>query len=348
MSLLDALLLDPAPLEIWIAYRTDGLKGSGTASDPYDGSTAAKFDARMNETPANMRVHLGPGIFETKGYADGETTGWQPKPGMNITGAGIDVTTLKLAGASQNKPYFTIGHALTTGSPAVPNLLDYFEISDLTIDCNLGGQTPTQLSCAAVRIMGNHCRIRRVKATEWGTKYGACFIISVITANPPTVTGVDDAGIEDCIVVNPSSASASGTAVTMIHAGGLETATTAEAFGKAPYIRHCFLDGGKTTPGTGTVLRGLSMSWCKGGIIEGNQIHNMEVGGPYQEKTSTREIIIRNNHYRNVLKGPFHAYRVVTLEASFRRGVTRSPCRRALGRLSAPFPPRCREASGTR
>ena len=47
-------------------------------------------------------------------------------------------------------------------------------------------------------------------------------------------------------------------------------------------------------------------------------------------------------------QGTNHAYRVVTLEASFRRGVTRSPCRRALGRLSAPFPPRCREASGTR
>ena len=41
MSLIDALLLDPAPFEVWIACRTDGLKGSGTASDPYDGSTAA-------------------------------------------------------------------------------------------------------------------------------------------------------------------------------------------------------------------------------------------------------------------------------------------------------------------
>lgn len=40
MSLLDALLLDPAPFNIWIAKRTDGIKGTGTASDPYDGSTA--------------------------------------------------------------------------------------------------------------------------------------------------------------------------------------------------------------------------------------------------------------------------------------------------------------------
>jgi hypothetical protein len=59
MSLLDALLLDPAPFDVWIAARTDGIKGSGTASDPYDGSTQARFDARMSELQPNTRVHLG-------------------------------------------------------------------------------------------------------------------------------------------------------------------------------------------------------------------------------------------------------------------------------------------------
>jgi len=38
MSLLDSLLLDPARLDVWIALRTDGVKGSGTESDPYNGS----------------------------------------------------------------------------------------------------------------------------------------------------------------------------------------------------------------------------------------------------------------------------------------------------------------------
>ncbi len=319
MSLLDALLLDPAPLEIWIAYRTDGIKGSGTASDPYDGSTATKFDAVMNDLPAHTRVHLGPCPwekdmqgndtvlipFQTKGYADGETTGWQPKPGMSITGAGIDVTVLQLADAAvENGQYYVIGHALIADD--APNLLDHFEISDLTIDCNFDGQDAEEISCAAIRIMGNHSRIRRVKAVNWGTndEETPCFVISTLTANPPDVTGVDDAGIEDCIVVKPSAAM-TGNAATMIHAGGLEGDSSVEAFGKAPFIRHCFLDGGKTAPGTGAVLRGVSMSWCKGGVIEGNQIHNVEYGGPYQDKTSTREIIIRNNHYRNVLKGPF-------------------------------------------
>ncbi len=41
MSLVDALLLEPYrdPREVYIALRTDGLKGSGTIDDPFDGGT---------------------------------------------------------------------------------------------------------------------------------------------------------------------------------------------------------------------------------------------------------------------------------------------------------------------
>jgi len=100
MSLLDALLLDPYRINIWIAYRTDGVAGSGTQNDPYDGSTATRFDATMNSLLANTTVHLGPASstnpFTTTGFwttSDGSTgSGWQPKPGMRIVGSGIDVT----------------------------------------------------------------------------------------------------------------------------------------------------------------------------------------------------------------------------------------------------------------
>ena len=40
MSLGDALLLDLARLNVWLALRNDGVAGSGTESEPYDGSTA--------------------------------------------------------------------------------------------------------------------------------------------------------------------------------------------------------------------------------------------------------------------------------------------------------------------
>ena len=53
MSLLDALLLDPLRMNVWIAVRAEAVPvaGTGTQNDPFDGSSAAKFDALMNALP---------------------------------------------------------------------------------------------------------------------------------------------------------------------------------------------------------------------------------------------------------------------------------------------------------
>ena len=70
MALIDALLLDPAPFNFWIANRTDGIKGSGlTPGDPWDGSTQARFDEAMNlfASQSNVTIYLGPGQFLTNG-----------------------------------------------------------------------------------------------------------------------------------------------------------------------------------------------------------------------------------------------------------------------------------------
>ncbi|HXJ57027.1 MAG TPA: hypothetical protein VNU68_10210 [Verrucomicrobiae bacterium] len=81
MALLDALLLDPSPFEVWIAKRTDGIGGSGTVNDPWDGSTTARLDSILSQLPGNapMTIHLGPGTFTTKGYTDEPTVtpGWE-------------------------------------------------------------------------------------------------------------------------------------------------------------------------------------------------------------------------------------------------------------------------------
>src|SRR5689334_3070409 len=108
MGLLEALLLDPYPFEIWVAKRTDvvGGAGSGTLNDPYNASDATSFDAIMN-TIAGMPatkvgvVHLGPDSFETNGFNARTGAGWQPKAGTRIVGSGIDATVLKLVGASE-------------------------------------------------------------------------------------------------------------------------------------------------------------------------------------------------------------------------------------------------------
>ncbi len=54
------------------------------------------LDKVMRNIPANIRIHLGPGVFQTRGFAAGDDRGWQPKTGQKIVGAGFDVTLLQL------------------------------------------------------------------------------------------------------------------------------------------------------------------------------------------------------------------------------------------------------------
>ena len=136
MPLTDALFLDPAPFNVWIAARTDGIQGCGTSpGDPFNGSTQALFDGVMQSIAAQfpakkVTIHLGPGTFLTKGY-NPNTGGWQMKAGMRILGSGIQLTTLKLVTPAAGQNY-VIGHDLGSGTRA-----DLSEVMDLTIDCNL-------------------------------------------------------------------------------------------------------------------------------------------------------------------------------------------------------------------
>jgi len=223
------------------------------------------FDRVLQSVPANMRVNIGPGVYQTRGYAPGRVVGWQPKSAQKIVGAGFDVTTLQLVGAAVIKPnsstrveehYHAIGTPIVpTGStPLVP--LKHFEVSDLTIDCNVDNQSLVEqdaysmVACGAVRVLGNHCRIRNVKAINFGTKTlkQGCFVLSIIGAsaeptvsNQPFITECVDNRIEDCIAVQPSKNNIRET--TVLHLGGVKNAQShAQAFSRASVIRRNFVD----------------------------------------------------------------------------------------------------------
>ncbi len=70
MALLDALLLDPARFDVWISYRTDNQKGSGTASDPWNGSPRlnAPVNFTLSRTGSVATVNLPSG----HGLANGD------------------------------------------------------------------------------------------------------------------------------------------------------------------------------------------------------------------------------------------------------------------------------------
>ena len=61
MSLVDALLLEPYrdPREVYIALRSDGLKGSGTIDDPYDGATRLGPELQASLTFEGRKFVLG-------------------------------------------------------------------------------------------------------------------------------------------------------------------------------------------------------------------------------------------------------------------------------------------------
>ena len=291
-------LLDPYRMDVWVANRTDGVSGTGTQNDPFDGSLQAKFDAVMNGIGTYTCVHLGPGTFQTKGYNDATGGAWQPKAGLKLVGSGVDVTVLQLASSSTNNTnYYAIGHALS--SSGQPKSLDLFEVSDLTIDCNFTAFTASSVACGAVRVLGNHARIRRLKLINWGSNDATnrpCFVVSAVTATD--LVWVEDCGIEECIAVSPAAGGNTGP-VTVFHAGAVESPQlTPQNYGVAPYIRNCFVDASPST----LEIRGLSMGWSKAGIIEGNQVHNLTYG-VFQQATSTQDLVIRNNWFKNVNKG---------------------------------------------
>jgi len=68
---------------VYIAARTDGKQGTGTAADPFDGSTQQKFDGVLATLGPATTIHIGAGRFHTKGEAS-----FKVQPDTKIRGAG--------------------------------------------------------------------------------------------------------------------------------------------------------------------------------------------------------------------------------------------------------------------
>ncbi len=324
MSLLDSFLLEPPlQVDVWIAIRTDGVRGTGTQNDPYDGSVRAQplisvtsltrdtdptiavaqtggvnhgyvasdwvaiagatgtgaayyngsfrllsttptsfkykmsqdpgasasgavtcqldprlFDAWMNRAGTHTTIHLGPGIFETRGYGEA-VYGWQPRDGQRILGSGMGVTVLKLVGAAYAySKYYVIGN----GYFVTP-----FEASDFTVDCNFPGQSISgyvypPISCAGVFIQGAYTRLRRIQAINFGSLDPTleCFVLWSAGADPSRPEAVDCV-IEDCIIEQPAINNyAINTCLAM---GCMERATDGVmGYHRACVIRNCVVD----------------------------------------------------------------------------------------------------------
>jgi hypothetical protein len=157
----------PTPVgpQFWITVRTDGLPGTGTQADPYDGSTPDKFDARMSSLQwvSNPNIHLvGPGPFRT--YA---THTWFARSGWVVSGDGMYSTTVQMAGNVAGIHYDL--EAFRTDVSVDTNNVT---IKDLTIDCNwaelsrtadTGAGGEKNISVYAICLFGNNHLIDHVR-----------------------------------------------------------------------------------------------------------------------------------------------------------------------------------------
>jgi hypothetical protein len=159
----------PSPAQnIWIAIRTDGLPGSGTQADPFDGSTPQKFDAVMFNYywTYNLGVHLtGAGPFRTSVNHQ-----WAARPGWVISGDGMYVTTLQLTGNAAGIHY---GLACISSDPNIAT--DNVTVRDLTIDANwaelsttadIGKNGEKNISVAAIVLWGSNNLLDHVRSTN--------------------------------------------------------------------------------------------------------------------------------------------------------------------------------------
>jgi hypothetical protein len=174
-------------------------------------------------------------------------TSWETKTGMKIIGSGIDITILKLVGATlvTGDNHKAVGSQSVTGA----HLTDFCEVSNFTVDCNMDGQPQTQdydyahVACGAVMLSGSHVRIRRVKAIHFGTKAidVECFVIGLMLAHPEYPEAVDS-GIEDCIAIQPCQQNIRETTVMHVIGGSDSVGGFLQRYSRAPFIRNCYVD----------------------------------------------------------------------------------------------------------
>ncbi len=230
------------------AVPADVVSGSPTAS-----KLTFLFDSLMSLMPANTTVHLGAGVFPTRGRAGAYyAAGWTPKSGQKILGSGMEVTFLKVVYASAvDNLFLAIGGDYNT-------FLQSFEASDFTVDCNLGGQLVLagqttsklfpQMACGAIQAFGRDIRIRRIRAINFGTQTSnnECFVLSSGGAHPDLEQAVPpqlvvDCVIENCLLEKPSLNNVRETTYIIVP-GGARPTTGEEAYHRGCAVRNCFIN----------------------------------------------------------------------------------------------------------
>ncbi|MBV8533834.1 MAG: hypothetical protein JO207_08530 [Verrucomicrobia bacterium] len=278
---------------IYLAARTDGIAGTGTASDPFNASTPDRYDQLLATYSQNTVFNYAPGTYQTRGWRFRT----RKSAGTNCKhyGAGVDQTVIQLVGANdltQDGVIFGSDYDATA---------DGFELHDLTLDCNASGNpkfTNHLGAVTAIATVGSNMLFRGIKVIGFGTgRVGAeCFAVLISPGPALSSRSFDNITIDSCVFTNPAQGNQDGlTCVTIGTTAGV-TLTNASV------INSWFID------------LASDFSFSSAFFAEqciGNYVQNCDVGS-YTEPLSFQpnRWLVQNNTFNSVYCGAlvkFHA-----------------------------------------
>jgi hypothetical protein len=246
---------------VWIAPRTDGQDGTGTLSDPYNGSTAARIGTVINNyIPANSVVHFAPGNYSVSNIV--------PKAGMKLLGAGKDVTNF-----------------FWDGSPQTAMILAYGGASGIVIsDLTLNGQQDVRPSppMAINAVDCNNFTVRNVRVTNFKGGTGSEAFPLAVFCDTTSVTGalIEYCELDHCYRGTPASSSIGATLLSFGHGGAGNASTRISGTIQYNYIHDCPHVQGIGGGGTNSVYQGNLIVGCDTGwyrdvyLASGSQVIN--------------------------------------------------------------------------
>jgi hypothetical protein len=268
--------------DVYLAVRQDGRRGSGSAQDPFDASTAAKYDAILARFREGTNFFYAPGIYETSGGHYRRPTA---DPHCRHFGAGIDRTIIRLIGASDPTEDGTIFYA------DYDSTVDGFELHDLTLDCNASGNPKFRDGIGAVgaiNAVGNNMLFSNLKIEHFGTgKRGVECFPFFCYAGPGHAGGqYENVRLENSLFTDPAIGNKDGLSCATIGAS-----TDARIQGA---IVHCRFINLKSD---------FSYSHAFAApLCEGNEVIGCEYGVYFEpDDRQPGSWVIRNNRFRDVI-----------------------------------------------
>jgi hypothetical protein len=201
--------------DIYLAIRHDGHRGSGSARDPFDASSAAKYNAILEHFREDTNFFYAPGIYETTGwyYRIRQTA----NPRCRHFGAGTDRTVIRLVGTSQANAEGVIFGADYDATA------DGFELHNLTLDCNAPGNPKFRDgigAVGAVNVIGNNMLFSNLKVEHFGTgKRGVeCFPIFCYAGSGHDFSQYENIRLENSLFIEPATGNRDGLSCAVIGA----------------------------------------------------------------------------------------------------------------------------------